>query len=133
MTALIALLPWLRDFFVTAYVAGALAAVWFAVRMGLDKLSFKDGAQLGFLSGFYGLLTASAVYDLIWQVFHYQLWRIQNADSMIAFFSDMLHDAFNPSAWLLLTLQIVIAAISAGAFGAPAGILGVKLFSPRRA
>lgn len=71
------------------------------------------------------------MYDLIWQILHYQLWRIQNADRMIALFSDILGDAFNPSVWFLLTLQIVTAAICAGAFAAPSGILGVKLFQPR--
>ena len=131
VTAVIALLPYIRDFFITAYVAGALAAVWFAVRMRHASLSFKDGAQLGFLSGFYGLLLASTIYDVIWQIFHYQLWQIQNADRMVALFTDMVHDAFSPSVWIMITLQIVTAAICGGAFGAPSGILGVKIFQPR--
>lgn len=131
ITAIIALLPYIRDFFITAYVAGALTAVWFAIRMRHANLSFKDGAQLGFLSGFYGLLLASAIYDVIWQVFHYQLWRIQNADRMVTLFTGMVHDAFSPSAWIVITLQIVIAAICAGAIGAPSGMLGVKIFQPR--
>jgi len=63
--ALIALLPYVGDFFLTAYVAGALAAVWFAIRRRRENLSFKDGANLGFLSGFYGALVASAIYDLV--------------------------------------------------------------------
>lgn len=131
VTALIALLPYISDFFLTAYVAGALAAVWFAIRMRHETLSFKDGAQLGFLSGFYGLLAASTVYDLIWQILHYQLWRIQNADRMISLLSHILRDALNPSVWLFVTLQIVTAAICAGAFAAPSGILGVRFFQPR--
>ena len=133
ITAVIALLPCISDFFITAYVAGALAAVWFAVRMRHANLSFKDGGQLGFLSGFYGLLVASAIYDVIWQIFHYQLWQIQNADRMLILFTDMTHDAFSPSVWFLLTVQIVIAAICAGAFGVPSGILAVKLFQRRTA
>jgi hypothetical protein len=131
VTAVIALLPYVSDFFITAYVAGALAAVWFAVRMRHARLSFKDGAQLGFLSGFYGLLVASTIYDVIWQFFHYQLWQLQNADRMVTLFANMVHDAFSPSVWFLITLQIVIAAICAGAFGAPSGILGVKIFQRR--
>jgi hypothetical protein len=133
VTAVIALLPYLSDFFITAYVVGALAAVWFALRMRHEQLAFKDGAQLGFLSGFYGLLLASAVYDVVWKIFHYQLWKIQNADRMVALFTGMVRDAFSPSAWFWFTLQIVIAAIFAGAIGAPSGILGVKLFGPRGA
>lgn len=128
VTTLIALLPYITDFFLTAFVLGALVAVWFAVRIHHESLSFREGARLGFLSGFYGLLAASAIYDLIWKVGHYQLWQIQNADRMLILLSDMVHDAFSPSAWLLITLQIVIAAICAGAFGAPSGVLGVRLF-----
>lgn len=133
VTALIALLPYISDFFITAYVLGALAAVWFAIRVRHESVSFQDGAQLGFLSGFYGLLAASAVYDLIWQVFNYQLWRIQNADRIFALVGNALRDMFSPSIWILFTVQIVIAAICAGAFGAPSGILGVKLLQGRKA
>ena len=133
VTAAIAFLPYIRDFFITAYVAGALAAVWFAVRVRHANLSFKDGAQLGFLSGFYGLLVASTIYDVVWQIFHYQLWQLQNADRMVGLFGDMAHDAFSPSVWIVITLQIVTAAICAGAFGAPSGILGIKIFQPRAA
>ena len=131
VTAVIALLPYVSDFFLTAYVVGALAAVWFAIRIRHASLSFKEGAQLGFHSSFYGLLVASAIYDVVWEIFHYQLWRIQNADRIMALFTDKVHDAFTPSIWFLITLQIVIAAICAGAFGAPSGILGVKIFQPR--
>jgi hypothetical protein len=131
VTVVIALLPYVNDFFITAYVAGAFAAVWFAIRKGRRLLAFKDGAQLGFLSGFYGLLAASTVYDVIWQFFHYQLWQIQNADRILAIFADMVHDAFSLSAWIVITFQIVASAIFAGAFGAPSGILAVKIFQQR--
>jgi hypothetical protein len=32
VAAAIALLPYLSDFFITAYLAGAFAAVWFAIK-----------------------------------------------------------------------------------------------------
>jgi hypothetical protein len=131
VAAVIALLPYVSDFFLTAYVVGALAAVWFAIRIRHASLSFKEGAQLGFLSSFYGLLVASGIYDAVWEIFHYQLWRIQNADRMMALLTDKVNDAFTPSIWFLITLQIVLAAICAGAFGVPSGILGVKIFRPR--
>lgn len=132
ITAVVALLPYLSDFFITAYVIGALTAVWFVLRILHRPLTFKEGAQLGFLSGFYGILAASSIYDIVWHVFHYELWRIKNADRMIALFSELLHDALNPSVWLRVTLQIIIAAICAGAIGPPVGILAVRLFQARQ-
>lgn len=131
VTAAIALLPYVSDFFITAYVTGAFAAVWFAIRKQRQLLTFKDGADLGFRSGFYGLLAASTIYDVIWQFCHYQLWQIQNADRMVAMLGGMVHDVFSPAAWIVITFQIITVAIFAGAFGVPAGILAVKIFHRR--
>ena len=131
VTVLIALLPYVTDFFITAYLFGALAAVWFAVRKQGDDISLADGARLGFLGGFYGLLAASAIYDLISEIFHYQLWRVQNLDRIIAISAEAMRNAFSPSIWFVITIQIIAAAICAGAFGAPSGILGAKIFRHR--
>jgi hypothetical protein len=131
LTAVISLLPYISDFFISAYLAGALAAVWFAIRKDRQIRSLKDGAQLGFLSGFYGLLAASAVYDVLWQFLDYRLWKIQNLDRLLSIFARMVHDTFSLSAWFLVTIQIIAAAVFAGAFGAPSGILAVKIFQGR--
>src|SRR5262245_16929827 len=131
VTATIALLPDVRDFFITAYLFGALTAAWFAVRKQREDISVTDGARLGFLSGFYGLLAASAIYDLIWEIFDYQLWRVQNLDRIIEISAEALRNAFSPSIWFLIAIQIIVAAICAGAFGAPSGILGAKIFRHR--
>jgi hypothetical protein len=133
VTAVVALLPFLSDFFITAYVMGAFAAVWFSIRRQRHLLTFKDGADIGFRSGFYGLLAASTIYDVIWQFCHYQLWKIQNADRMVAMLGGMVRDAFSPAAWIVITFQIITVAIFAGAIGAPAGILAVKIFQRRAA
>lgn len=133
VTAGIALLPYIEDFFITAYVVGALAAVWFVLRSRRYTLSLNDGAQIGFRGGFYGVLAASSIYDVVWQLFNYRLWEIRNADRIVALFADMARGAFSPSAWFLITLQIVIAAICAGVFGAPSGMLAVKIFQRRTA
>ena len=63
ITAVIGLLPLLKDFFVAACLIGALTAVWFAVRKRQQAISFNEGARLGFLSAFYGLLLASTIFD----------------------------------------------------------------------
>ena len=131
VTAFIALLPYVSDFFITAYLFGALAAAWFAVRKEREHISLTDGARLGFLSGFYGLLAASAIYDLIWEILNYKLWRAQNLDRIIDISAEAVRNAFSPSIWFLITIQIIVAAIFAGAFGAPSGILGAKIFRHR--
>src|SRR3984893_10519679 len=123
----------MNDFFIVAYLLGAFAAVRYAVRKRKGILTLTDGAQLGFLSGFYGMLAASAIYDVVWQFLHYELWEIRNAHRLWSIFAGMLHDAVTPSAWILITFQIIVAAIFAGAIGAPAGILALKIFQRRRA
>ena len=133
VTTIIALLPFLNDFFVTSFVVGALAAVWFAVRKNRQHLSQQEGGQLGFLSGFYGLLAANGLYDFIWQFLHYELWQVKNADRLLSILGGMLHDVFSPSAWIVMIYQIVFGAILAGIFGAPAGLLWLKLLQRRTA
>ena len=128
ITAAIGLLPVLKDFFVAACFVGALAAVWFAIRKRRQAISFSEGARLGFLSAFFGLLLAGTIYQLDWELLDYQLWQIDNIDRWVSLFGGMIRDALSPSTWLLITLQIVIAAICSGAIGAPAGMLGAKLF-----
>jgi hypothetical protein len=102
VAASIALLPRITDFFITAYLAGAFAAVWFAIRVRHTPIHFKEGAQLGFLSGFYGVLAATGIYDFVWQVLNYRLWKIENADRIFGFLGQMLENLFRPSFWLLL-------------------------------
>ncbi len=130
LTAAIALLPYLRDLFIVAQVLGALAAVAFAIRWSHGRLEPKDGAQLGFNTAFYGMLLASGIYDLVWKVFHYQLWKVENMDLIFGLFVESVHDWLTPSFWVALIMQIVFSAIFAGIFGAPAGLLGVKWFTP---
>jgi hypothetical protein len=77
VSALMALLPYVNKLFLTVYVLGPLAGVWFATRK--ITVTFAEGAEVCFLSAFYGVLAASALYDIAWQFFHEQLWRFQNA------------------------------------------------------
>ncbi len=130
-TGLIALAPYLQDYFLLAYIIGAFAAVWFTVRRQHQSVSLQEGAILGFRSGFYGFLGASAIYDIVWKILHYELWRVRNLDRVVILTAESLRDAFTPSIWFLVTLQIIIAAIGAGAFGAPSGLLAAKLLSRR--
>jgi hypothetical protein len=128
ITAVITLLPKISNFFIAAFVLGAFSAVWLAGRRQKPPLTFNDGAHLGFLSGFYGTLTARAIYDVVWQFFHFELWKIEHFDRLILIAGGKLHDLFSPSAWIVITVQIVVCAILAGIFGVPSGLLAVKIF-----
>ncbi len=130
ITAALALLPGVRNFFILADVAGPLVAVAFAIRWRRQPLDQNQSARLGFLSCFYGLLLANGISDALWKI--YELWKIENAPLLIGFFVDKVRESFTPSFWVTMIIQIVLSAIFAGIFGAPAGLLGWKLFSSRK-
>ena len=132
VTAVIALLPWISDFFIAAIVIGAFTAIWFAARRQKQFLTFNDGAELGFNSGFYGMLAASAIYSFVRQFFHYELWQIKNLDRLFLLLGEKLRDIVSLSAWIVTTVQCIVAAILGGAIGAPSGLLAVKIFQRRR-
>jgi hypothetical protein len=122
------LLPFIKLLFAPACLLGPLIAVWFTLRRRADRLTFADGAQLGFYSAFYGSLTAVAVDRILVRFFHEQLWRFENIYRLPPLLAGKGLDTDSPSAWYFLLGEIVIFAIFAGAIGAPSGILGVKLF-----
>ena len=144
-SAVVGLLPYLNVFILPAYIVGALVAVWHAVRRGGQRLQYKDGAKLGFLSTFLGSVAAIIVVDIIWMFFDYQLWQRQNSQLMLAIFRsfagpvmlDTMRDAFaqqavKPFQWYVLLFQLLGSAVLCGIFGTLSGLMGVKIF-PRAA
>jgi uncharacterized membrane protein len=140
-TAIVYLLPYVNDFIITAYVVGALVAVWYAVKKRGQFLGFKEGAKLGFLSTLFGGIAAAIVFDIIWQFFDYQLWQKQNSDLMIAIFSSfagpatidimkmkMAEQATKPFSSYTIIFQLIGGLILSGVFGSLFGLLGVKIF-----
>jgi hypothetical protein len=143
--AVVGLLPYLNVLILPAYIVGALVAVWDAVRRGGQRLQYKDGAKLGFLSTFLGSVAAIIVVDIIWMFFDYQLWQRQNSQLMLAIFRafagpvmlDTMRDAFaqqavKPFHWYVLLFQLLGSAVLCGIFGTLSGLMGVKIF-PRAA
>jgi hypothetical protein len=59
---------------------------------------------------------------------HEQLWRLENIYRLPPLLAGKGFEADTPASWYFLMLQIAVIAIFAAAVGAPAGILGVKLF-----
>jgi len=128
ISALLLLLPYVNVVFVPAYVLGPLAGAWFELRRRSWQLNFTQGATLGFYSAFYGTIVAIAFDQIAKRFFHEHLWRFENVYRLPPLLASKGLDIDTPSGWYLLMLQIAIIAIFAGAVGAPAGILGVKLF-----
>jgi len=131
VTTIFLLLPKIGDFVVIAFVLGAFAAVFFATHKRKETLNLNDGAELGFLSGFYGLLTAGTIYGVIWKFFHCELWQMKNADRLLSLLVDSVRDMFNPVAWLVISIQMIAFSVLAGIIGVPAGLLAVKIFQHR--
>jgi hypothetical protein len=136
----LSLLPYISLLFFVVYIVGALAAVWFAIKRSGQLLTYRDEAKLGFLSVFYGVMGAVVIADIIWQFFD-QLWQKQNGDFLFAIFNlfaspstldamkmGMAQSASKAFAWYIIIFQVIVGAICAAIFAAPAGVLGVKLF-----
>ena len=128
VSTLLLLLPYVNLVFVPAYVFGPLAGAWFELRRRSRQLNVRQGAMLGFYSAFYGTVAALAIDQVATRFFHEQLWRIENIYRLPPLLASKGLDTNTPSGWYLLMLQIAVIAIFAGAVGAPAGIVGVRLF-----
>jgi hypothetical protein len=83
---------------------------------------------LGFYNAFYGTLAALAINQVATRFFHEQLWRFDNIYRLPPLLASKGLDTETASGWYLLMLQIAVIAIFSGSVGAPAGIVGVKLF-----
>ena len=127
MSALLLLLPYVNVIFLPAYVLGPMAGVWFELRRRERRLDFRQGAQLGFCSAFYGTLAAIAINAIAGRFLREQLWRFENIYRLPPLLASKGLNSDTPSDWYLWIVQIVIIVIFAGAVGAPSGILGVKL------
>lgn len=127
MSALLLLLPYVNFVFLPAYVFGPLTGVWFETRRRERRLDFTQGAQLGFYSAFYGTLAAIALNEVAVRFLHEELWRFENVYRLSPLLASKGLASDTPGGWYLLMAELVIIAIFAAAFGAPSGILGVKL------
>ena len=133
ISALLLLLPYVKEFFLPAFVLGPLAGVWFELRRRSRHLNLRHGTMLGFYSAFYGTLVAFAFDQIAQRILHEQLWRFENIYRLPPLLAGKGLDSDTPTGWYQLLFQITIVAIFAAAIGAPSGMMGVKLFqrSPR--
>jgi hypothetical protein len=129
LTAALVLMPGNGALGILGMVAGPLVAVLVASRTAEHRVNFGRGADLGFRTTFYGILAAYTIYDLVWHVWGYRLWKIENLDRVISWVAETMRDWSSPRMWIVLTVQMITTAIFAGIFGAPSGLLGAKLFS----
>src|SRR5262245_40382346 len=111
VSALLALVPYLNRFFPVSYVLGPFAAVWFAIRLRRQTLDVTDGARAGFMSAFYGMIAASAIYDIGWHFFHEQLWQVRNMYRLLPLLAERGQETGSALDWYFFMLQLTIIAI----------------------
>jgi hypothetical protein len=126
--SLLLLVPYLRQLFVPAYLLGPLAGVWFEIRRRRVALDFTQGAIIGFYSAFYGSVAALAFHQLAVRLFADKLWRPENLYLVLPLLAGKGLDSDTPIGWYVLMIELTVMAIFAAIFGAPSGLLGVKLF-----
>jgi hypothetical protein len=86
-------------------------------------------------------MAAVVLYDIIWQLFDYQLWQQQDSNLLLAllssFASERMMDAMSSTlaqnatksfAWYMLILQIFVNAFLAGIVGTLVGLVALKIF-----
>lgn len=83
VSAVVTLLPFVRVFVIPAYVVGPFVAIWYGATEGRQMLNCKQGAKIGSLSAFYGVVSARLIYDLIWQFAGFRLWQTQDSEMMV--------------------------------------------------
>jgi hypothetical protein len=131
VTAALALSPGAGALTIIGMIAGPLLGVWLAGRRTGQGVNLQEGADIGFRCAFFGLLAAGTVYDVIWHICGYRLWRIENFDRLFNWIAESVRDLTNPATWIVITVQTIVIAICAGIFGAPSGLLGARLFRRR--
>ena len=131
VSALVALMPYLNRVPVVSCILGPFAAIWYAIRARRQSLDYTAGANLGFLSAFYGLIAASALYDIGWHFFHEQLWRVRNMYRLLPLLAEKGQQTNSALDWYIFMFQLTVVAIIAGIIATPSGLLAVKLFTRR--
>ncbi len=112
---------------IVGMITGPLLGVWLAARRTGQGVNLQEGADIGFHCVFFGLLAIGTIYDVIWHICGYRLWKIENFDRLFSWIAESVRNLTNPETWILITIQMVVIAICAGIFGVPAGVLGARL------
>jgi hypothetical protein len=131
ISALFLLLPYVNRLVIPGYLLGPLAATWFMIGRRAQPLDYKQGAQLGFYSAFYGAIAAVCIDAVAAHFLREQLWRFENLYRIPPLLAGKGLESDSPLGWYLLMGELTVIAIVAAMLGTPSGLLGVKLFRPR--
>lgn len=131
ISALFLLLPYVNRLVIPAYLLGPLAATWFMIGRRAQPLDYKQGAQLGFCSAFYGAIAAVCIDTVAAHFLREQLWRFQNLYRIPPLLAGKGLESDSPLGWYLLMGELTVIAIVAAMLGTPSGLLGVRLFRSR--
>lgn len=127
VTAALALSPGSGAVTIFGMIAGPLFGVWLAARRSGQGVNLQEGADIGFRCAFFGLLAAGTIYDVIWHLCGYRLWKVENFDRLLSWIAESGRNLTNPGMWIVISIQMVVIAICAGVFGVPSGLLGARL------
>ncbi|MFL6544307.1 MAG: hypothetical protein ACJ8LM_03895, partial [Candidatus Udaeobacter sp.] len=125
---------------VPPYVLGAVFAVRAMFRYQTSNPVASDAARLGFYSTLAGAIAAAVIYDLVWQIFGYQIGLRLNSDLLLTciravasdrtvtlFSSEFEKTLAKPFEVTTFVVQAIVSLILAVLIGSVSGFLSAKI------
>ena len=145
VAAVFTLLPYASLLVLPAYVFGPLAAIWTLPAERRSSSSAKERAKLGFLSSLLGSGIATIIFDMVWQIFDYQIGQRQNNEFMlwlvhlfapeatVNLFRDALDQASSQGfALYMIIAQALGLLVFAASIGSLSGVISGAILGKRR-
>jgi hypothetical protein len=139
VTALLTLLPYVSALVFPAYLAGAAVTVWYRLLRQEKPLLLGEAAKLGLYSTFLGGAVAVVVFDVVWQIWDYQIGERQNSQLILGIiglvankeFLELAANSLEQSASksfeaFVIPFQFVSTAVLSGIFGTIFGLVACK-------
>lgn len=140
VTTLFTLTPYLSALAFPGYLAGAAVAVWYRASVQRKAMVPKEAAKAGLYSSFLGGAVAVVIFDVIWQIWDYQIGERQNSQLILAImglaankeFLELAANSLEQSVSktfdvLVLPFQLISTAVLAGIFGTISGFVSSKV------
>lgn len=143
-TVVLTLAPYLSALVFPGCIGGAAVAVWYRVSVQTRSLQFKEAAKLGMYSTFVGTVVVTIIFDVVWQIWDYQIGERQNSQLLLALIGLVANREFVELAAtslaesgrrsfevFILFFQLVGSFFLAGVFGTASGLMACKVMKSR--